>query len=196
VEAEPRRRPAFAFTDELWARLSDLGGNVKALHRWMEEHAEEVVPSLGTGVVPSLTTLYHAVHREQRAGRVLEISRPAHAHGIPERYDRALAELALPGTVDENGWSTAPAAENKTSESDGTPEGAGPALFGHGARLYVPGAHVVSTRQLGAVTEALAHTRLDAGFAGRVGASASAALAAGHDREIRDVGSAANVADS
>jgi hypothetical protein len=97
----------------LWARLSDLGGNVKALHRWMEEHADEVVPSLWTGVVPSLTTLYHAVHREQRAGRVLEISRPAHAHRIPERYDRALAELALPGTVDENGRSAAPAAETR-----------------------------------------------------------------------------------
>ncbi|MGW2184813.1 AAA family ATPase [Streptomyces sp. NPDC001719] len=148
----------FAFTDELWVRLSDLGGNVKALHRWMEEHADDVVPSLSTGVLPSLTTLYHAVHREQRAGRVLAISRPAHAHRIPERYDRALAELALPGTVDETGQSTASAAEREAGEADGTPDQASPPPFGHGARLYAPGAHLVSTRQLGAVTEALAHT--------------------------------------
>ncbi|MFE3206349.1 AAA family ATPase [Embleya sp. NPDC059237] len=33
-----------------------------------------------------------------------------------------------------------------------------PSPFAHGACLYTPGAHVVSTRQLGQVTEALVHT--------------------------------------
>jgi hypothetical protein len=33
-----------------------------------------------------------------------------------------------------------------------------PSPFAHGARLYTPGAHVVSTRQSGEVTEALTHT--------------------------------------
>ncbi|MFF1695592.1 hypothetical protein ACFVXC_18480 [Streptomyces sp. NPDC058257] len=35
---------------------------------------------------------------------------------------------------------------------------AGSSRFTDGVRLYVPGAYVVSTRQLGEVTEALAHT--------------------------------------
>lgn len=153
VESVPRRG-GFAFTDELWARLSDVGGNVKALHRWMEEHAEGVVPSLNTGVLPSLATLYRAVRAEQRAGRVLEVSRPSRMD--PAVYDRALAELALPGTVGETGQPE-PDAVGETEGNDSA-EQAGPAPFAGGARLYVPGAHLVSTRQLAEVTEALVHT--------------------------------------
>lgn len=154
VEPVPRRG-GFAFTDELWARLSDVGGNVKALHRWMEEHAEDVVLSLGTGVVPSLATLYRVVRAEQCAGRVLEVSRPSRVD--PAVYDRALAELALPGTVDETGQRPEPDAAGETGSNEAA-EQVGPEPFAGGARLYAPGAHLVSTRQLAEVTEALAHT--------------------------------------
>lgn len=155
-----RRRAAYTVTDEAWARLSDLGGNVKALHRWMQEQAEAVNPGRdvpGAGRVPALTTLHDAIRREKQAGRTLAISRPAHARRAPERYDRALAELALPGTVDESGRPTAPTANNP-GQDGGTPEQPGPPPFGHGARLYAPGARMVSTLQLGDVTECLAHT--------------------------------------
>lgn len=161
VEVQPRRRAAFVFTEELWARLSDLGGNVKALHAWMQEQATATVPGQDPPCavrLPALTTLHDAVRRETRAGRTLEISRPFYGRRDPERYDRALAELALAGTVDENGQSTAPVAKNETGEPDGTPDEASPTPFGPGVRLYAPGAHLVSTRQLGEVTEALAHT--------------------------------------
>src|SRR4051794_19550534 len=78
--AEPATwRLSFAFTDALWARLSDLGPNVKALHDWMREHPHEAPPSSNAFPLPSPATLYRAVQEEQRAGRVLEISRPAHA---------------------------------------------------------------------------------------------------------------------
>ncbi|MFF3631910.1 hypothetical protein [Streptomyces sp. NPDC002164] len=155
--AEPvPRRGVFALDDVLWARLGELGGNVKALYRWMGEHADEVLAGLGRDRLASLTTLHDAVHRAQRAGRVLEISRPSYARLDPQGYDRALAELALPGTIDEAGQAAVePAVQDDTDSSD-TP-GTSP-FNDSGVRLYVPGAHVVPTRQLGKVTEALAHT--------------------------------------
>ncbi|WP_438296352.1 AAA family ATPase [Streptomyces sp. HUAS TT7] len=154
-----RRRVAYTVTDELWARLSDLGGNVKALHRWMQEQAEAANPEgdvPGANRVPALTTLHDAIRREKQAGRTLAISRPAHARRTPERYDRALAELALPGTVDELGRPAPPATE--PGGGDSTREQPGPSSFGYGVRLYAPGARMVSTLQLGEVTEVLAHT--------------------------------------
>ncbi|MET7305190.1 ATP-binding protein [Embleya sp. NPDC005575] len=150
-------RVAFMLTDRLWSRLSDLGGNVKALHSWMHDQPQEALPGREAGWVPSLTTVHDAVRRELRAGRVLEVSLPAHARRDPERYDRALAELALPGTVDETCRpvpTPRPGVPAGPRESDPTP----PPPFAHGARLYTPGAHAVSTRQLGEVTEALVHT--------------------------------------
>ncbi|MGC0423614.1 hypothetical protein ABIA38_009166, partial [Embleya sp. AB8] len=140
-----RRRGGFAFTDELWSRLSDVGANVKALHRWMQEHTDEVLPILGTHTLPSSTMRHHAVHREQRAGRVLEISRPAHARRDPDRYDRALAEPALPGTVDE---ACRTAGEHTPATAGTDPAATRPSPSAGDARLYAPGAHPVSTRQL------------------------------------------------
>jgi hypothetical protein len=102
VEPTPRRG-AFALDEALWARLGELAGNVKALHRWMTAHADQVLPALGQERLPSLTTLHEAVRREQRAGPVLEVSRPSYARLDPQGHDRALAELALPGTIDEAG---------------------------------------------------------------------------------------------
>ncbi|MFJ8747465.1 AAA family ATPase [Embleya sp. NPDC127516] len=152
-------RVAFTLTDQLWSRLSDLGGNVKALHAWMHTQPQEALPGREAGWVPSLTTVHDAVRRELRAGRVLEVSRPAHARRDPERYDRALAELALPDTVDDTGRpvpTPQPRLVVPATPRDGAPTP--PSPFAGGARLYTPGAHIVSTRQLGEVTEALVHT--------------------------------------
>ncbi|MFF4355027.1 hypothetical protein [Streptomyces sp. NPDC001530] len=74
-----------------------------ALYRWMCDQPDAVGVGEGLSGLPSLATLYRAVHEEQGSGRVLEVSRPAYARQDPDRYDRALAELALPGTVDETG---------------------------------------------------------------------------------------------
>lgn len=38
-------RVAFTLTDQLWSRLSDLGGNVKALHRWMHDQPPRLRPA-------------------------------------------------------------------------------------------------------------------------------------------------------
>ncbi|MEU0634524.1 hypothetical protein [Streptomyces sp. NPDC005989] len=75
----------------------------------------------------------------------------------PDRYDRALAEPALPGTVDETGQAPPVSGVGQADATVPAPV-TRPASPGDGVRLYVPGARVVSTRQLGAVTEAIAHT--------------------------------------
>ncbi|WP_424644722.1 hypothetical protein [Embleya sp. AB8] len=140
--AEPAsRRHSFAVTDALWARLSDLGGNVKAPHDWMREHPDQAPPSPTAHALPSLTTLYRAVQQEQHAGRVLEISRPAHARRDRDRYDRALAELALPGTACETGRITLPPPAEQAPTVAGThPAAIRPSPFADGTRLYTPGA--------------------------------------------------------
>ncbi|MER5351869.1 ATP-binding protein [Kitasatospora sp. NPDC002551] len=154
VEMAPRRK-GFTVSDELWDRLSELGGNVAALHRELTAQAGN-----GPRPVPSLGTLHRAVRREQRAGRVLQGVR--HGRGRVESavYDRALAELALPGTVDEAGQAP-PATEPVQAV---VPDGSA-GVVPLGVRLYVPGAHVVATSQLGEVTEALAHTVAARGIA-------------------------------
>lgn len=130
---------------------------MSALHRWMCARADKDTEggALSRTRVVSLTTLYHAVRRDLRSGRVLRIARPI--HGSPaDGYDRALADLALPGTVDEQGRPTPPVpAAEAARESDPIARSTSP---GDGVRLYAPGAHLVSTRQLGAVAEALVHT--------------------------------------
>ncbi|MFI1524867.1 AAA family ATPase [Kitasatospora cineracea] len=157
IEAAPRRK-GFAVTDELWSRLAELGGNVAALHRELAAQTGNASGQEPAGPVPSLGTLHRAVRRERQAGRVLDAVRPGRGRVTTAVYDRALTELALPGTVGGTGQLALLAA------------GTEPALPGHfegplavplpraGARLYVPGAHLVSTRQLGEVTEAIAHT--------------------------------------
>ncbi|WKX68553.1 hypothetical protein [Streptomyces sp. XD-27] len=122
----------------------------------MTEHVDEVLPAAGRDRLPSLTTLHEAVHRQRRAGRVLDLSRPGYAWVDPAAYDRALAELALLGTIDETGQAPPAVAVPAETHEDAGRVPASP--LAEGTRLYVPGAHVVSTRQLGAVTEALAHT--------------------------------------
>ncbi|MBC9715722.1 ATP-binding protein [Streptomyces sp. TRM66268-LWL] len=152
---EPRSRPGgFAFTDELWARLGKLGGNVAELHRELEQ-AGDTAPLHGP--LPSLATLHRAVREDLRTGRVLETTHPRHGHVDPDRYDRALAELALPGTSDETGRSQAATTDQADPVDDAGTTGEASPLT-RGVRLYAPGAHLVSTRQVGEVAEALAHT--------------------------------------
>ncbi|MFE7245149.1 hypothetical protein [Streptomyces sp. NPDC057580] len=103
VEATPTRRGGFAFTNELWAQLSDLGENVAALDRQLSSQAQGDPADTSRGPLPSLATLHRVVRQEQRVGRVLEIIRPRHGRVDPAVCGRALAELALPGTADEAG---------------------------------------------------------------------------------------------
>lgn len=154
---DPPGRRRFTPDDALWSCLSDLGGNVRALHRWMCDRARQDAENDDVPVAPvvSLTTLYHAVRRELRACRVLEIARPVRRAAVDD-YDRALADLALPGRVDEQGRPTPPVPAAEAVR--GTDPIAGPEPVDDGVRLYAPGAHAVSTRQLGDVAEVLVHT--------------------------------------
>ncbi|WP_344640992.1 ATP-binding protein [Kitasatospora cystarginea] len=167
LEAVPRRG-AFTVTEELWARLSEVGGNVAALHRQLAGQAGSDPGQAFVGPVPSLATLQRAVRRERQAGRVLQTTRPGSGRVDPAVYDRALAELALPGTVDEASQAppAPPPAPGPTTEpaAPAVPDGSSGAVP-LGVRLYVPGAHVAATRQLGEVTEAIAHTIAARGIA-------------------------------
>ncbi|WP_189220852.1 MULTISPECIES: ATP-binding protein [Streptomyces] len=153
-EGEPvGRRGGFTFNDALWARLQELNGNVAQLHRELGQAGGDTPLE---GRLPSLTTLHRVVRDDLRAGRVLECTTPRRGHVDPDRYDRALAQLALPAMVEESGEQTPPSPAPVSAA--GRDKAAGDTPFTAGVRLYVPGAHVVSTRQLGEVTEALAHT--------------------------------------
>ncbi|MFF2308354.1 AAA family ATPase [Streptomyces sp. NPDC058128] len=96
------------------------------------------------------------IKRDLGAGRVLEVARPAQA-GVglePSRYDRALADLGL---VDGKGG---PLVVDGPPTDGRIPEGgaADAGVRGGGVRLYVPGARLVSTRQVAAVVEVVGHT--------------------------------------
>lgn len=150
IAGTPRGGAGFFLDEEAWQRLGSLGGNVSALYRWMTSDRPDR-PASDQGPVPSLATVMRVVRRDLRAGRALEVARPARGHVDPGYYDRALAELALP---DMNGEAAplhdvpgpAQSAEINTAATGG------------GARLYAPGARLVSTQQLSAVVEAVAHT--------------------------------------
>lgn len=117
---------------------------------------EEELGGWGTQCVPSLATLHRVIKRDLGAGRVLEVARPAGARvGLERsRYDRALADLALVGGAGGplvvGGWP----ADRPVPEGGAADAGA----RGGGVRLYVPGARLVSTRQVAAVVEAVGHS--------------------------------------
>ncbi|MEV8320869.1 ATP-binding protein [Streptomyces sp. NPDC059900] len=150
------RRSGFTLDDVLWARLADLGGNVSALYRWMTSDLDGHWAAEGS-LTPSLATVMRAVRRDLGEGRVLEIARPARGHVVPDCYDRAVADLALPGTVDEAGRASGRESSTGAGSNGGSDTSSRPELLA-GVRLYAPGAHLVSTRQLAEATKALAHT--------------------------------------
>ncbi|MEU0213815.1 ATP-binding protein [Streptomyces sp. NPDC006265] len=155
VEARPRQ-DGFSLSDALWEVLAQAGGNVAELRRRMLRTQEEgVLEQWGAECVPSLPTLHRVIKRDLGAGRVLEVARPAGARaGLqPSRYDRALADLGL---VDGEGGPLVvdgPPADVPVAEG-----GADAGVRGGGVRLYVPGARLVSTRQVAGVVEAVGHT--------------------------------------
>jgi hypothetical protein len=150
ITPSPRSSGGFFLDDAAWERLGMLGGNVSALYRWMTQE-RAAGPAEEKAAVPSLATFLRVVRRDLRAGRVLQVARPAPGHADPGGYDRALAELALP-RLDSDGAldSTDVAPVSVTEPVVGA--------AGGGVRLYAPGARLVSTRQLAAVAEAVAHT--------------------------------------
>uniref|UniRef100_UPI002FDC44E1 AAA family ATPase n=1 Tax=Streptomyces ardesiacus TaxID=285564 RepID=UPI002FDC44E1 len=156
VEARPRQ-DGFSLSDALWEVLAQAGGNVAELRRRMLRAQEEgALEAWGAECVPSLPTLHRVIKRDLGAGRVLEVARPAGARvGLePSRYDRALADLGL---VDGSGG---PLVVDGPPADVPVPEGGAVDVVvrGGGVRLYVPGARLVSTRQVAAVVEAVGHT--------------------------------------
>ena len=150
ITPTPRSSGGFFLDDAAWERLGLLGGNVSALYRWMT-HERGSGPAEEKAVVPSPATFLRVVRRDLRAGRVLQVARPAPGHADPGGYDCALAELALPrldsdGALDLTDVAPVPVTEPLVGAAGG------------GVRLYAPGARLVSTRQLAAVAEAVAHT--------------------------------------
>ncbi|MFD4949956.1 AAA family ATPase [Streptomyces sp. NPDC058409] len=159
IEARSRRG-GLSLSEGLWAVLGEVGGNVAALHRRLDE-AETAgrLGEWGLESVPSVATLHRVVRRDLRAGRVLEIARQARTRIEPSRYDRALAELRFtagpegPLVLDSGQTQDQPQAGPETVTSQrGSVSRAG------GVRLYAPGARLVSTRQLSGVVEAVGHT--------------------------------------
>ncbi|GAA2616813.1 hypothetical protein GCM10010304_83010 [Streptomyces roseoviolaceus] len=155
VEARPRQ-DGFSLSDALWEVLAQAGGNVAELRRRMLRAQEEgALEGWGAESVPSLPTLHRVIKRDLGAGRVLEVARPAGARvGLePSRYDRALADLGL---MDGAGG---PLVVDGPPADAPVPDGAADAgVRGGGVRLYVPGARLVSTRQVAGVSEAVGHT--------------------------------------
>ncbi|MFJ3906247.1 AAA family ATPase [Streptomyces sp. NPDC090025] len=146
------RQDGFMLDDEQWSTLTEVGGNVAALHRRLTAEG-----SSSPGSVPSLGTLHRVVRRDLQSGRVLEVARPSRKRVEAGRYDRVLAELKL-----ERAGEGLPVvdAELATPPEPGTGEdregSAGPSRGG--VRLFVPGARVVSTAQVAAMVEAVGHT--------------------------------------
>ncbi|MFJ8045530.1 hypothetical protein ACIRBX_33985 [Kitasatospora sp. NPDC096147] len=86
----------------------------------------------------------------------------------PAVYDRALAEPALPGTLDMTAPASAPlaTAPARPAAPDDPSAPQHPVTNAPlGVRLCVPGAHLFATSQLGEVTEALTHTVAARGIA-------------------------------
>ncbi|NUL34125.1 hypothetical protein HRW09_32430, partial [Streptomyces lunaelactis] len=137
IEARPRQG-GFALSDELWAVLTEEGGNVSALYRRLEQaRAEGSLGELGVEQIPSALTLQRVVRRDLQAGRVLEVARPARGRVVANCYDQILADLRL--TRSGDGPPVLDGAEDAEAtpdpDQDGESEGAGRA----GVRLFVPG---------------------------------------------------------
>ncbi|WP_443329524.1 AAA family ATPase [Streptomyces sp. 8N706] len=155
VEARPRQ-DGFSLSDALWEVLAETGGNVAELRRRMlQARGAGVLARWGVECVPSLATLHRVIKRDLRAGRVLEVVRPAGAGLEPSGYDRALADLGF--TDGAGGPSVVDGPVTDAFVAEGGQGAADTGVWG-GVRLYVPGARLVSTRQVASVVEAVGHT--------------------------------------
>ncbi|MFI5689521.1 AAA family ATPase [Streptomyces sp. NPDC051636] len=150
------RRGGFAVSDELWAVLAEVGGNVSALHRRLEQaRTEGSLGRCGVTRVPSASTLQCVVRRDLLAGRVLEVARPARGGVVADRYDQVLADLRL------TRWAGGPpvldGVEDSAVEPVVDPDGEGDGTGRSGVR-FVPGARLVSTAAVASVVKAVGHT--------------------------------------
>jgi hypothetical protein len=84
VEAPVRQ--GYAVSDEVWALLGEVGGNVAELRR-------RLAAAGGGDLVPSASTLHRVIRRDRRAGRALMVEREPVVAG-PRRPD-PLSELGL-----------------------------------------------------------------------------------------------------
>ncbi|MFE0875926.1 AAA family ATPase [Streptomyces smyrnaeus] len=124
-------RPGYAVSDEVWALLGEVGGNVAELRRRM----------VATGAsVPSASTLQRVIRRDRRAGRALVTGREAEVAG-PHRPD-PLSELGLNAVADRGVGGQVFLREQK-----------------HLAQVpvLVPGAQVVHTPAVRSVVRTVAH---------------------------------------
>ncbi|GAA2268411.1 hypothetical protein GCM10010145_48730 [Streptomyces ruber] len=85
-QVEAPVRQGYAVSDEVWALLGEVGGNVAELRRWLSAAS-------GGTLVPSASTLHRVIRRDRRAGRALMVEREPVVAG-PSRPD-PLSELGL-----------------------------------------------------------------------------------------------------
>lgn len=83
-QTEPGVRQGYAVSDEVWALLGEVGGNVAELRR-------RLAAASGGALVPSASTLHRVIRRDRRAGRALMVKREPVVAG-PRRPD-PLSEL-------------------------------------------------------------------------------------------------------
>lgn len=93
-QVEAPVRQGYAVSDEVWALLGEVGGNVAELRRRLA--------AAGGASVPSASTLHRVIRRDRRAGRALLTVREPEVAG-PSRPD-PLSELGL-NVVAEKGVS-------------------------------------------------------------------------------------------
>ncbi|MEV5866657.1 ATP-binding protein [Streptomyces tendae] len=85
-QVEAPVRQGYAVSDEVWALLGEVGGNVAELRR-------RLAAAGGGASVPSASTLHRVIRRDRRAGRALTVGRESVVAG-PSRPD-PLSELGL-----------------------------------------------------------------------------------------------------
>jgi hypothetical protein len=131
-QVEPGVRRGYTVSDEVWALLGEVGGNVSELRR-------RLAAAGGETEVPSAATLHRVVRRDRRAGRVLVTGREPEV-AVPGRPD-PLSELGL-DVVAAKGGGQVFLREQK-----------------HLARVpvLVPDAQVVHTPAVGSVLRTVAH---------------------------------------
>ncbi|WP_405764304.1 hypothetical protein [Streptomyces sp. NBC_01538] len=131
VEAPAGR--GYAVSDEVWALLGEVGGNVAELRR-------RLTAAGGGGSVPSASTLHRVVRRDRRAGRALLTGREPEVAG--SRRPDPLSELGLDVVAEKGGGGQVFLREQK-----------------HLAQVpvLVPGAQVVHTPAVRSVLRTVAH---------------------------------------